>query len=138
ARDDPETIGARVGQGLQYDLLLLTGGVSAGNKDFVPQALASNGVEKVFHKVEFKPGKPVWFGRHERGLVFGLPGNPVAVLVCFHLFVATAIRARQGLDASLQWTPARLEADFAYPTRRETFHPARLRLEEDGYVVQPV
>lgn len=137
-QDDPNEIRRRVSQGLQCDLLLLTGGVSAGTRDYVPQVLAEAGVRQVFHQVALKPGKPVWFGVHDGGLVFGLPGNPVSVLVCFELFVRTALRARQNFSSPLPaWVQAKLAEDFAYPTRRETFHPAKLSLRADGLWVSP-
>jgi molybdopterin molybdotransferase len=79
---------------------LLSGGVSAGKFDLVPSVLAELGVERVFHKVSLRPGKPLWFGvkqeRDRQVLVFGLPGNPVSSLVCFELFVRPAIAALAG------------------------------------------
>src|SRR5207302_1731836 len=78
---------------LEADVLLITGGVSAGRRDLVPATLAGLGARPVFHKVRVRPGKPVWFGvgpeRPARppALIFGLPGNPVGVVVAFLLFV---------------------------------------------------
>lgn len=139
ARDDLDELVTKVGEGLTSDLLLLSGGVSAGKRDLVPTALARNGVEQIFHKVEFKPGKPVWFGKHAGGLVFGLPGNPVSVLVCFELFVRTALRARQSRPDPLPpEIPATLGVEFNYRPRRLTFHPARLSFEATGPRVVPV
>ena len=70
------------------DVLLLTGGVSAGKYDFVPKLLKECEVKEVFHKVAQRPGKPLWFGETARGtLVFGLPGNPVSCLVNLRKFV---------------------------------------------------
>lgn len=139
ARDDLKVLERKVVQGLAADVLLLTGGVSAGTKDFVPSVLAGQGVQSVFHKVAFKPGKPVWFGKTRTGLVFGLPGNPVSVLVCFELFVKTALRARQGLEHPLpNACQALLAQDFPYPTKRETFHPARVVIEQGTLKVAPV
>ena len=83
-------------------MLLLSGGVSAGKLDLVPGVLREAGVAAHFHKVEMKPGKPVFFGTAQRlgggepTLVFGLPGNPVSVLVCFELFVRPALRRLRG------------------------------------------
>jgi len=90
-------------QGLAADVLVLSGGVSAGDLDLVPAIFAACGVERVFHKVRLKPGKPVWCGRLDRGpgqpqtLVFGLPGNPASSLVCFELFVRPALAILAGL-----------------------------------------
>ncbi|MFO0945586.1 MAG: gephyrin-like molybdotransferase Glp [Planctomycetota bacterium] len=139
ARDNLEEITEKIGQGLAGDILLLSGGVSAGKRDLVPGALARHGVDQVFHKVEFKPGKPVWFGKHERGLVFGLPGNPVSVLVCFELFVRTALRARQQRQAPFPpEIPATLAVDFKYRSQRLTYHPAQLTFASRGPSVVPV
>jgi molybdopterin molybdotransferase len=101
ATDRPEAIRAAVAQGLAADVLLLSGGVSAGDLDLVPEVFRACGVEKVFHKVRHKPGKPVWFGVYRRAasaptLVFGLPGNPASSLVCFDLFVRPALSILAG------------------------------------------
>jgi molybdopterin molybdotransferase len=137
--DDPERIRSHTRRGLESDVLLLTGGVSMGTADFVPRVLAELGVKQVFHKVALKPGMPVWFGTHDKGLVFGLPGNPVSVLCCFELFVTTALRARQGwADPYPRFFNAKLAGDFTYPTKRETYHPAKLTFTDDGPVVSPV
>ena len=67
-----------------HDVVLLSGGVSAGKKDFVPEILSDLGVKKLFHKVAQKPGKPFWFGKTDEGkTVFALPGNPVSTFLCF-------------------------------------------------------
>ena len=69
---------------LNHDILLLSGGVSAGKKDFVPEILTNLGIEKLFYKVAQKPGKPFWFGKSEEGkTIFALPGNPVSTFLCF-------------------------------------------------------
>ena len=73
------------------DILILTGGVSVGDYDFVPAALEKCGVKNIFHKVKQKPGKPIYFGKRNDTLVFGLPGNPASVLTCFYEYVVPAI-----------------------------------------------
>lgn len=89
--DDLQATEQAVKKGLQCDILLITGGVSVGDYDFVAQALQNCGVQKLFHKIKQKPGKPLFFGQHDKGLVFALPGNPAAVLTCFYEYVAEAI-----------------------------------------------
>jgi len=99
--DRREALRAAIEQGLREDVLVLSGGVSAGALDLVPQVLSEAGVQQLFHKVRLKPGKPVWFGVVPAGaaaasagvprLVFALPGNPVGALVSFHLFVRPAL-----------------------------------------------
>jgi molybdopterin molybdotransferase len=81
------------------DIVVLSGGVSVGTYDFVPQALAEMGAEKIFHGVKQKPGKPLFFARTDRKLFFGLPGNPLACHLGFHRYVSAAIRKMSGCDA---------------------------------------
>ena len=98
ARDRLESLKPLVAEGLNSDVLLLSGGVSAGKLDLTPGVLEDAGVVAHFHKVEMKPGKPVLFGTRERPdgrpptLVFGLPGNPVGAFVSFELLVRPAMR----------------------------------------------
>ena len=73
------------------DIVLLTGGVSVGDYDFVLHAAELCGVQKMFHKVKQRPGKPLYFGKKENKVVFGLPGNPSSVLTCFYEYVMVAI-----------------------------------------------
>jgi molybdopterin molybdotransferase len=136
AVDRPEAIRAAVAKGLAADVLLLSGGVSAGDLDLVPGILAACGVDEVFHKVRLKPGKPVWFGRLPRPagesptLVFGLPGNPVSSLVCFELFVRPALAILAGRPRGawhLPRTTARLTASVKAAPDRPVYLPGRLR-----------
>jgi molybdopterin molybdotransferase len=80
------------------DLVLLTGGVSVGNYDYVAKALAANGVTSLFHKLKQKPGKPLYFGNKEKQLIFGLPGNPSSVLTCFYEYVYPCLRQLLGFE----------------------------------------
>ena len=73
------------------DVVLLTGGVSVGDYDFVIDAATGCGVKKIFHHVKQKPGKPLYFGKKQNQLVFGLPGNPSSVLTCFYEYVIPAL-----------------------------------------------
>ena len=86
----------------QGDLVLLTGGISVGDHDFVLQASGECGVEKLFHKVKQRPGKPLYFGKKGNKLVFGLPGNPSSVLTCFYQYVIPAIEKLTRRKISLQ------------------------------------
>jgi molybdopterin molybdotransferase len=143
ARDDVDELRAIVRQGLEDDVLVLSGGVSAGKLDLVPGVLQELGVEQHFHKVAMKPGKPAFFGTRERPdgktLVFGLPGNPVSSFVCFELFVRPALRKFRGLaDTGPRVVQATLAEDFPYRTDRPTYHPALLSPGPDGWKVQIV
>jgi molybdopterin molybdotransferase len=89
--DVEEEIEKAISNQLSSDILILTGGVSVGDYDLVPASLEKCGVEKIFHKIKQKPGKPFYFGRHNQTLVFALPGNPAAVMSCFYEYVVQAI-----------------------------------------------
>jgi len=128
---------------LEYDVLLLSGGVSAGVLDLVPGVLKSLGVREVFHKVQLKPGKPIWFGRPERDgrqtLVFGLPGNPVGSWVCFELFVRPALAKLAGRsETSGERTSAVLLTRVTQRGDRPTYFPAAYRQAESGPTVEPL
>jgi len=139
ARDRLDSLRELVREGLEASILILSGGVSAGKLDLVPGVLQELGVEAHFHKVEMKPGKPVFFGTRGKTLVFGLPGNPVSSLVCFELFVRPAIRRLMGhSDAGPHWIKAVLTEKFVYRTDRPTYHPARLEPTPTGWAVKPV
>jgi molybdopterin molybdotransferase len=97
AGDEPRKILSRIRSGLKNDLLIISGGVSVGKYDFVKEALRRVGVRQIFWKVDIKPGKPLFFGKKGKTLVFGLPGNPVSVFVTFEEFVKRAILQMKGL-----------------------------------------
>jgi molybdopterin molybdotransferase len=137
ARDTEEDLRQKIGRGLEADVLILSGGVSAGVLDLVPRVLAELGVEQVFHKLNLKPGKPLWFGvsrhRERSTLVFGLPGNPVSSFVCCELFVRPAIARLSGRnDSARSEVRARLEVDYQQRGDRHTFLPAIYRVGDDG------
>ena len=129
ARDDRTALRDKIVQGLEADLLILSGGVSAGVLDLVPGVLAELGVREVFHKVSLKPGKPLWFGvwTSPSGTakpVFGLPGNPVSTLVCFELFVRPALDHMAGDDPLSPPTAAvELAESFTHRGDRPTYWP---------------
>ncbi len=130
-RDQLDALGQAIDDGLQHDLLVLSGGVSAGVRDLVPQVLQQRGVEQVFHKVHLRPGKPMWFGQYRDGnhrcLVFGLPGNPVGSLVCFQLFVAPVLRTLCGHEpAVVPLQDGRMAVTHQHQSDRPTYHPARV------------
>jgi len=92
AADDAEVLTAILQQALnESDLVLLTGGVSVGDYDFVLRAATDCGVQQQFHKIKQRPGKPLFFGTKDEKVVFGLPGNPSSVLTCFYEYVTEAL-----------------------------------------------
>lgn len=131
--DDAATLGERLGFHLDtQDVLILSGGVSMGRLDLVPQALAQIGVEQVFHRIAQRPGKPMWFGTTHAGrAVFALPGNPVSTLVCLARYVLPALSAAMG---SLPCVPERvpLAADVDVDTELATFLPVHVAPDDSG------
>jgi len=131
--DEPESLRSRIGQHLrEADVLILSGGVSMGKADFVPQVLADSGVRTVFHKISQRPGKPMWFGMGPDGqAVFALPGNPVSTLVCCRQYVLPALfgasgrRPRKG-----EW--AVLTEDVTFKADLTFFMPVTLQSDVDG------
>lgn len=143
ARDRLDHLRPLVHKGLQAPVFILSGGVSAGKLDLVPGVLEEMGVKPHFHKVELKPGKPVFFGTcpHPIGpptLVIGLPGNPVSSLVCFELFVRPALRRLAGhADPGPHMIEAVLTEEFSYHTDRPTYYPVRLSEKGPGWEFRP-
>ncbi|MFB9108599.1 gephyrin-like molybdotransferase Glp [Flavobacterium gyeonganense] len=82
----------------KYDIVLISGGISVGDYDFVKEALLKNGVKELFYKINQKPGKPMFFGSKNETLVFALPGNPASSLTNFYVYVYPAIRNRMGFS----------------------------------------
>lgn len=91
--DDIKNVQRTINTALEHsDIVLITGGVSVGDYDFVVAAAAHCGVDTKFHRIKQKPGKPLFFGMKEQKMVFGLPGNPSSALSCYVLYVLPAIR----------------------------------------------
>ncbi len=140
ARDDRSSLRAAIREGLEGDVLVLSGGVSAGSYDFVRECLEAEGVEIVFHQVAIKPGKPVLFGRSRDALVFGLPGNPVSSFVTAVLLLAPALRVLGRRPEPRTWTlelPV-VDGEIGETGKRTTFHPADIvRGAGDSLAVRP-
>lgn len=138
-RDDPAALTAAVETGLDADVLVVSGGVSAGAYDLVEAAFARLGVEVFFERVAIKPGAPLVFGRRRKTLVFGLPGNPVSAQVTFDIFVRAALLRQQG--ARVVGRP-RVEVELLAALRnksgRRAHLPARVRWDGGRLVAEPL
>lgn len=125
ARDELDDTLALIERGLQADLLLISGGVSAGKYDVVERALAETGAEFFFDRVLIQPGQPLVFGRSRDRFFFGLPGNPASTMVTFELFARAALELLGGQSRSeLPLLLARLTRDFRHKTGLTRFLPA--------------
>lgn len=117
-----------------FDVLILSGGVSAGKFDFVPQALENQGVKKLFHKVSQRPGKPFWFGKSANGaMVFALPGNPVSTFMCLNRYFKKWLDASQGIEN--QQLTAELSDDFTFKPELTFFLQVKLPYTTNGKIL---
>ena len=115
-----------------YDVVLLSGGVSRGRADFVPTVLEHLGVQRHFHRVAQRPGKPLWFGATaDNTLVFGLPGNPVSTLACFCRYVRPALHVLRGLGQPTIPT-VRLASDWEFKLPLTALVPAIVQPDDQG------
>jgi molybdopterin molybdotransferase len=136
ARDNYDSTRGLIERGLAADLLLLSGGVSAGKYDIVERVLADLGAEFFFDRVLIQPGQPLVFGSIGSKFFFGLPGNPASTMVTFELFARSAIALLEGCaEAPLPLLRARLTRDFRHRPGLTRFLPARL--SADGATIEP-
>jgi molybdopterin molybdotransferase len=117
----------------RYDVLLLTGGISMGKFDYVPKALEEVSVEKIFHKVQQRPGKPFWFGRYQNKLLFALPGNPVSSFFCLYRYVLPWLKNTLGLPSSNVY--AVLNESFGFQPPLTYFMQVKLHSNEKGELI---
>jgi len=133
ARDDRDELRRGITHGLRCDVLCLTGGVSMGTLDFVPDLLREFGATFHVHKMAIKPGRPTIFATMPDGkLVFALPGNPVGAFVGFELLVRPALAALQGRPAVPPLVRAVLQGSIAATSNRRSYIPARAKVNEGG------
>jgi molybdopterin molybdotransferase len=134
--DDLEVLRKRIADHLEMaDVLILSGGVSMGKADYVPEVLAALGVKVVFHKVSQRPGKPIWFGLGPNGqVVFALPGNPVSALVCCRQYVIPALEAASAVNA-MPPEFAALATDIRFEPDLTCFQPVRVLSNAAGQIL---
>ena len=114
-----------------FDVLLFTGGVSKGEKDFVAESLEKNEVKKIFHGVLQKPGKPMWFGTTSSCMVFALPGNPISVAATATVYFSSFIR-QQAINSAI------LSEELKFSKKLGLFHPVSVRTENGIFFADPI
>ena len=136
--DDKETLLTKIGDLLnQYDVLIFSGAVSKGKFDFIPEVLETLGVQKLFHKVKQRPGKPFWFGKKDEKVIFAFPGNPVSTFVsCVKYFFPWYLKS-VGLDFS-QKVFAVLSQDYVFNPSLTYFLQVKVHIENGVLVATPV
>ena len=133
--DNPEITKQQIKTCLQYDIIILSGGISMGKMDFIPQALKELSVENLFYKVQQRPGKPFWFGKHSDGvLVFAFPGNPVSVFMCLYRYFLPWLKSSLALNYN-QNLYAVLNEDFSFKIPLQYFLQVKLNMNEKGLLL---
>jgi molybdopterin molybdotransferase len=139
ARDTLEHLRRQIRLGLESDLLLVSGGVSAGKYDLVEEVFQEFDIQIQFEAVSMRPGKPTVFARRGKQFVFGLPGNPVSTFVAFELFVAPVLQSLQGLPGGdLKLVRGELRGKILEKSGRTALLPATVALESGHIRIQPV
>ena len=118
--DIPKILKKEFKEALNADIVLISGGMSVGDKDFAKPILKELGVEEIFWKIKFKPGKPLFFGRRDKTFVFGIPGNPASSYVIFEEFIRPALRKLMGRR--------KIENDMVFAKLDETISKSYKRL----------
>lgn len=131
--DDKEEVTNKIAELVDnYDVICLSGGVSKGKLDFVPDALEDIGVEKYFYKVKQRPGKPFWFGKAKNGTtVFALPGNPISSFMCTNRYLIPWLRTSMGLSP-FNFPNAALTEDFTFKKPLQYFLQVKITYGTDG------
>jgi molybdopterin molybdotransferase len=121
------------------DVLIVSGGASVGQHDYTRRILEDLGYKIHFHGLRIRPGKPLLFASRDSGIAFGLPGNPLAHYVCFHLFVKPALKAMQGLPSAISFQKGCLASPLdAGENPRETYWLAFAAMKSGGFEITPI
>ncbi len=134
--DDKTTVDEEISNCIRaYDVVILSGGVSMGRFDYVPNALKNAGVTQSFHKVRQRPGKPFWYGQHndEHTTVFAFPGNPVSAFLCLHRYLIPWLRS--SLHLQQKATVAVLKHDISFVPKLQYFLQVFIDVDNDGVLV---
>ncbi|MFH1504183.1 MAG: gephyrin-like molybdotransferase Glp [Candidatus Omnitrophota bacterium] len=138
-RDNFQELVKAVKKGFKHDILLISGGVSAGDYDLVPKALEKAGVKKIFHKVKIKPGKPLYFGKYKKTVIFGVPGNPVSNFSTYILFIRPAIYKMMGRGGyKLDFKEGIIKESFKHKIGRTHFIPVKILIKQGKYQISPL
>lgn len=138
-KDRPRYLREAIKEGMKYDLLLISGGVSMGDYDFIPKILRDLGVKEIFHNVKIKPGKPLFFGVYGKTIIFGIPGNPVSNFTVFILFIRMVIYKMMGRQkCKPEFKEGIVENRFHHKTGRKHFVPVKAVKKKGLYFLKPV
>jgi len=119
----------------EHEVIILSGGVSKGKFDFIPEVLTSLGIEKKFHQVNQRPGKPFWFGYSDQHTVFALPGNPVSTYMCFYKYIKPWLLKSLGVESKM--LHAKLGENFSFKPALTYFLQVRTENESGQWIAYP-
>lgn len=135
-KDEPKILEREISEMLQkFEVLILSGGVSMGKKDYLPEILTSLGVKNHFHKIAQKPGKPMWFGCTEKNIIFALPGNPVSSFLCTAHYVLPWLQNHIGLKLEI-FQKVMLDSEENNPFDITFFKQAKLKNESGNLLAK--
>ena len=138
AKDRPDDLMRSIQKGLEYDVLLISGGVSMGDYDIVPDVLKKLRVRTIFHGVKTKPGRPLLFGKRKNTIVFGVPGNPVSNFFAYHAYIRPALIKMQGSnDFDLKFNEGSLRKSFKNKPGRRNFVLVKVVKKKMEYHLTP-
>jgi len=138
ARDNEDELSEVMARGFRKDVLLLSGGVSMGDYDLIPEILEKQGAQVLFHKVRVKPGKPLLFAKKDGCQIFGIPGNPVSNFTTFFMFIKPALFKMMGRsDYPPEFIDAMLATDFTNTSKRVLVVPSSCWVERGMFNVTP-
>lgn len=133
--DSKEFIKSQLKQIIEkFDILLISGGVSMGKLDFLPEAMNELGIECYFHKVKQRPGKPFWFGGKDHKLVFAFPGNPVSTFMCMHRYFLKWLQENNIIRYKSN-TYAKLLKNHTFAPKLQLFLQVAATVDESGTIV---
>lgn len=118
-----------------FDVLIISGGVSKGKFDFIPETLSNLGIDKKFHGVKQRPGKPFWFGIGNGKTVFALPGNPVSTYMCFYRYIKRWLLKSLGIEENI--VTAQLATDFTFPPPLTYFLQVQVTIQNGQLIALP-
>lgn len=122
---------------VEHDVVILSGGVSKGKFDFIPEVLNELGIQKLFHQVSQKPGKPFWFGKSASNkIVFALPGNPVSTFLCFYRYIKPWIQNQ--MQNPVRLSKAKLASAFEFSPPLTYFLQVRVENENGTLLAYPI
>jgi len=138
-KDNIEELKSVIKNGFKANILLISGGVSMGEYDLIPEVLENMEVKKIFHKVNIKPGKPLFFGIKNKTLIFGIPGNPISNFLAYLIFIRPALYKMLGhSNFQPDFKTGLIDREFNTKTERKHFVLVKITKNKNHYYLTPI